>query len=364
MFKFLKGKNYEQSGTGNQQAQVITNHNNHGLSINQTKEMMLDMFNDNFVKLSNKAGEIALQRAEELTNNFLERIQNENSDLVNSFEDPDMLYILLQSQMQFARSGNPELEELLVNLLIDRTKEKDQSLKQMTLNEAVLTLPKLNDSHIYYLTMCFVLTEVFSSIKLNNLEEIRNLIGKVIPPFIGKGDYFEIVDIDQKHLDYIGCIRIKENGEKFPFQKFYSKFFTFIPKSELDDLKPEIKSLLLDFYLEEVEHKDETYYTTKQMNYLDAPREIFLLPNFKIHKHFELISEIELFIEKFIITEKDEDYREILTNIHPSLDDYYRYWLQEDIKFIKLTNVGLTIAHSNFNQLFNEYKPLDYYIFL
>jgi hypothetical protein len=54
-----------------------------------------------------------------------------------------MQYAVFTAQREFARSGDDQLGDILVDILVDRTKEPDRSLLQIVLNESLNVAPKL-----------------------------------------------------------------------------------------------------------------------------------------------------------------------------------------------------------------------------
>ena len=57
--------------------------------------------------------------------------------------DPDMLRTLFAAEEGYACSGEDDLEEALIDLLVDRAGQTERDLKTHVLNQAVATLPKL-----------------------------------------------------------------------------------------------------------------------------------------------------------------------------------------------------------------------------
>jgi hypothetical protein len=60
----------------NLQAQSIVV--NQGISYSDAKDIALDVYKSNFLQLSQDAAQVARERAEEITDNFLDKLKNEN----------------------------------------------------------------------------------------------------------------------------------------------------------------------------------------------------------------------------------------------------------------------------------------------
>lgn len=69
--------------------------------------------------------------------------------------DPDVRYALYEVKKSYARLGNKEMSELLLDLLVKRTLIKEHTFETLVLNVALATVPKLtleqiNILYIYY----------------------------------------------------------------------------------------------------------------------------------------------------------------------------------------------------------------------
>lgn len=127
-----------------------------GVSASEAREIALDVYNSNFLVLSGIAKEVALDRAERLTREFLDRLQSENAQLLSRMQDPDMLSAVFTAQAGYARSGEHDLEAALIDLLVDRAGQQERDLKTLVLNEAIATLPKLTGLQRRTLAACFL----------------------------------------------------------------------------------------------------------------------------------------------------------------------------------------------------------------
>lgn len=167
------------NSTVNQAGGNITN-NYYGIDYRQAKEISLEAFNENIYKLSEKAAAVAAQRAEELMDNFLSKLEEAEKQipgLINKIQDPDIQYAVVNAQKQYARRGEKESLDLLTNLLLDRFKADDGSLKSIVLNECIELMPKLTKLQIVYVTIIFLVkncTLPKYSIFINTVYKIHN----------------------------------------------------------------------------------------------------------------------------------------------------------------------------------------------
>ena len=128
----LKDQNQE-SGDNSTNLQGKTIIINQGLSYADAKEIALDVFKSNFLELSAKAAETAKRRAEELVDNFLNELKQRAPESLNKMEDPGMQYAIFTAQKEYAKTGDKDLSKLLVDILVDRSKQEDRDLKQIVL---------------------------------------------------------------------------------------------------------------------------------------------------------------------------------------------------------------------------------------
>ena len=96
-----------------------------GPSVAEVRALALDVFRANFLELAGQAAEAARARAEEITEKFLKELQQQHKQGLKQAQDPDFQYALYTAQREYARCGDKELGDLLVDLLVDRTKQEN-----------------------------------------------------------------------------------------------------------------------------------------------------------------------------------------------------------------------------------------------
>ncbi|MFF2853501.1 LPO_1073/Vpar_1526 family protein [Peribacillus sp. NPDC058002] len=199
------GSNREiKAGDGSTNIQGQTVHvNNNGLSYTDVKEVANDVFERNFYKLGEEAAELAQKRAEDLVNNYLEKLNIETPNSINNTNDPDIQYAIYNAQKAHARLGDEEISRLLVKVLVDRTKSVDNSLLNIVLNETIEIIPKLTTKQIDTLTFLFLVEDL---ILINDLPGYLDLVKKFTPDYQQDLKFY-------RHLQYTGCLSISV-GEK------------------------------------------------------------------------------------------------------------------------------------------------------
>ena len=205
------------NSTVNQAGGNIIN-NYYGIDYRTAREISLDAFNENIYKLSETAAAVATQRAEELMDNFLsklEEVEKQMPGLINKIQDPDVQYAVINAQKQYARRGEKESLDLLTNLLLDRFKADDGSLKSIVLNECIELMPKLTKFQIVYVTIIFLVkycTLPKYSTFINAIHKIHRSQNIGIEPNLS----------DFEHLIFSGVIAndvTTQNHQKFSYFK-------------------------------------------------------------------------------------------------------------------------------------------------
>ena len=173
----MRGRGQDQSGgPGSTNYQAGRDIVHSGVSASEAREIALDVYKSNFLVLSGIAEQVAADRAERLTREFLDRLERKNASLLSRMQDPDMLSMVFTAQAGFARSGEPDLETALVDLLVDRAGQEERDLKTLVLNGAIETLPKLTSVQRRALALRFL----FGHVGFTDLVAIEEFYAMVI----------------------------------------------------------------------------------------------------------------------------------------------------------------------------------------
>lgn len=190
-----------------------------GLTYGEVKDICNDLFQLNFYQLKADAAAIATKRAEEIVNNFISKLRNlENVDTA-VFKEPDMQYALVNAQIVYAKTGDKEIEDLLVNLLIERVNSNENELSKIILNESLKVIELLTKNHLNILATIFFMRYV----KNNSTNKSQIL------------DHFEVIlqfmkqctnintEIIFDHLSYSKCIT-QTNGFMYPARSVFENY--------------------------------------------------------------------------------------------------------------------------------------------
>lgn len=201
----------------NVQGKDVTIINNSGISYSDAKEIAMDVFKKNFYDLGQSVEEIVNERAEKILEKYLSKINSLNPKLILNTEDPDIRYNTYEVQKDYARRGNEEIANLLVDILSERTKNKEESLKNLVLNEAIQVVSKLTTKQINVLSLIFLIKYVnfTSPISVDYFLLFLRPIKKDIT--INSNDLF------YQHLEFAGCLSVSIGS--LPFKQIIEHQF-------------------------------------------------------------------------------------------------------------------------------------------
>lgn len=348
------GDNQEQNvGTGSVAVQAgndvhITQN---GLSYSEVRDVALDVFRANFFQLAGPAMETAKARAEEITENFLKKLQQENPDGFGKGQDPDFQHALFTVQREYARNGDKDLGDILIDLLVDRSKQEQRDILQIVLNESLSTAPKLTDSHLAVLATIFFFRYTQNQ-GIGNHEMLGENFDKYVLPFSTK---LIKNSACYQHLQFTGC------GTPI--------MGAITIEGILDQTYPGL--FLKGFDHGEVENKAISigHDTRLFMTCLNNPNKLqvrannleILDNNFKTHGISE---DDQVKIRELFETEKmsHDEIREKCVSIRPYMAPVFELWANCEINSFSLSSVGMAIGHANIKRLTGEFASLSIWI--
>jgi hypothetical protein len=189
--------------SGDQSVNVQVDSLNYGLTYQDAKALFLDLFKENFLKLQEEASTIATSRAEEITDSFLNKLATDYPAAIANAKDPDFQMALLLVQREYARSGDRELGDVLVDILVDRSAQSGRSLRQLVLKDALDTAPRLTPAEFAILAVIWWVRQVKCSV--NSPIELYNALRQNLLPF---ADALATNTAEYRHLESCGCLSI------------------------------------------------------------------------------------------------------------------------------------------------------------
>ncbi|MEW7986494.1 MAG: LPO_1073/Vpar_1526 family protein [Candidatus Thiodiazotropha endolucinida] len=334
-----------------------------GASKDEVKQIALQVFETNFYKLTNEAHSIAFQRAEEITNKIIHRLWQKLPSGFNAASDPDFQYILYSAQRDFARTGDRNIGDLLVDLIIERCKSPDRSIRQIICDEALEILPKISQEMINILGIVFFFRHYYGETTIDkssisrypNIEEtsLSKHLNKYVMPFgipIYAGYYL------YKHLETTSCCTFTEQREKSlveiikgRLQGYFQAGFT---QDEIDEtgLSKDMQKRLIIPCLNDTNKLQVNAVSLIQLS----------LKKSELNLTKEDKSAIDFLFENRTLY--DSDIMTKCANSAPYMKNIFELWSQTELGKVNLTSNGIAIGHASLKKHVEDIPDLEYWI--
>ncbi len=322
-----------------------------GPSYSEVEQIAMTVFKANFLELGDKAAERALERAQDFVEAFLKKAAEEGQTKISEAENPDFRYALFSAQKEYARTGDEDLGELLVQLLIDRTKIRSRDLMQIVLNESLTVAPMLTPDQLDTLSLVFLIKRTRSR-GLNSLAALHSYLDRLILPFLPGVSSRESA---YEHLEYARCgaISIDSVQVEEAFRQHYPGLLCKGFSQEeilIVGLAPEAYPHLIvpclhdDALLQVNALDDESIDANCAQLGIDSEK-AKALKSLQIGKVME-----------------PQEVKEYLTGVRPQMERLFEVCDSTSMKHMTLTSVGIAIAHANIKRQAGEVFDLSIWI--
>lgn len=177
---------------------------NHGISYSEARQIAVDVVKQEIIPLQNAALRLVKERIDHVADQIVAEVKARLNDF-SVFGDPDFQYILHSVGVSYARSGDKDIEALLVKLVGERATETARSTKQSILNEAIEIGGRLTGDQLKILASLFLpMCTRHAAIDLKSLGD--HFSGTIAGPL---SDFRED-QIEYTHLDFLRCLSQKE----------------------------------------------------------------------------------------------------------------------------------------------------------
>lgn len=189
--------------------------NNAGLTYNDVKQISNDVFEQNIIKFSQEASVIARLRAEEFSEQLIARLHHSNPEGASAFSDPGLQSALFKAMRHYAGSGDQRAENVLIDLLVERTMLSTRNLDQIVVDESISVIGKISYKQMNLLALMYVTTTC-----LRGFETLGQL-SDFLTVFLKEPSLFESTDREEaldevSHINYAGCTGSMGLGGDFP----------------------------------------------------------------------------------------------------------------------------------------------------
>jgi hypothetical protein len=309
-----------------------------GISIAEVRQLVLDLFKANFAELSDLAMQTAERRAAELVNRFLDQLRDRAPQALAAVEDPDVQYALIAAQRAYARTGDDDLGDVLVDILVDRLAESQRGLRQVVLTESLDVAPKLTASQFAALSATFIVTHTHDP-AVKDLDDLKAFVRRHVVPYV---DDLPVHRSSYQHLEYAGCGGISmgtislENAFAGAYPHLFSKGFTREQLEQSSLRKAEHWSRVDELLVDSPRTEGKLQFESMRPEWVEQATKTLGLPN--THWLSDFIHQHQL---------ADDKIREILVRFDPAIDRLLEIWNGSEIRHLRLTSVGMAIAHAN-----------------
>lgn len=309
---------------------------NQGITYQDAKNIAIDVFKSNYLELSVKAADTARQRAEELVDDFLTEVKKRNPNSLNSMEDPGMQYAIFTAQKEYAKTGDKDLSDMLVDILVDRAAQEERNLKQIVLDESLTIVPKLTLSQLDTLTIIFII-KYSKNPQVGSIPLLKKYLEDYISPFTS------LLSKEQslyQHLEFAGCgsisigsLKIEENFLK-TYKGIFCKGFT---KEQF-----ETSSITFDKYPALIIPclKDNTKFQLAAIDddILEQRAKAVNVEEAEINMLKPLMNNYQM---------NAEETKEVIKQQGEFMNVLFDIWDNSPIKNMTLTSVGIAVATAN-----------------
>jgi hypothetical protein len=322
-----------------------------GVTASEARLIALDVAKVTFYELTGAAKETASVRVEEITDKVIKKLEIEFPEGLQKARDPDFQYALRTVQKEYARNGDEDLGDLLVDLLVDRSKQDQRDILQIVLNESLATAPKLTDTHLAALAVIF-LFKYTQNFRIGNHQLFGDYLDKHLLPFVTK---LSKNHAGYQHLEFSACGSIGLSGgslEGILGTVYQGQFLKGFDQSEITsraisigvDSRFFIPCLNDETKLQVKANSKEGLEKHLDSEGVSSEDKANILALFELGK----MSEAEI--------------REKLITIRPYMAEVCEIWSNSPMQTFTLTSVGMAIGHANIKRLIGEFADLSIWI--
>lgn len=321
-----------------------------GTSAAEVRQIALDMARLTFFELAGAAKETLNARVEEITDKVISKLEREYPEGLRKAIDPDFQYALLTVQKQYGRTGDQELGDLLVELLVDRSKHDQRDILQIVLNESLEVAPKLTVPQLAALAIMFLFRYTKDHGVVSD-EKLTEYFDEYVLPF---SDLLVKNTSTYQHLEFAGCgsVGAGSRGLEHAFLIHYPGLFS--KGFALSEAESVLHLLGKDFLMVCV--NDATKFQIKCLD--DAQLNLII-------EHTKAVGEQENLI-RTLYSKNRMDVKEVrkkCVGLRPYMENVFSCWEDSYMESFNLTSVGMAIGHANIKQAIGrEFADLSIWI--
>lgn len=283
-----------------------------------------------------EASAVAEERFKKIVEKAVEAILEKNPRLLSAFCEPAIQVALYDTYKKYIESGDDELGDNLIVLLIERLNEHERNTKQFLIDDARNILPKLSRANLAFLAL-YVFSQI--NIPFNYCKEYEELLAKLK---ILTSEIVKITTLDIAYLKQSGCtmsIPMMQTSKSIAeclldtYEYYFSKGITL---DMLNTIYP-------------VHNIDDT----KMLSLLDFRNKGYVLLRFSSKKRVDDFfrendyPEYQRFVEDIISTQRKptlDEVKKFHIDIDSNWKDVFDLWEKPNVRSISIMPVGLYIG--------------------
>ena len=157
------------------------------------------IFLDNFPRLQKIAEETAQRRIDELSSEILKMLEKQENKNYGAFSDPDIQFILWNTERDYARFGKREMLEILASLISNRVNKNEDYYMKTIIDRALEIVNYLTPQLLDYLSVLFILKQVHLG-SVNTIDSLQRELQYM------EGIFFPSGIESTSLLNALGCI--------------------------------------------------------------------------------------------------------------------------------------------------------------
>ena len=300
--------------------------------------------------LTGLARQLFTERLDEFEQRIVERFSNAEKASIQSFADPDFNVVAQEAAKNYARSGDEDLQTMLIELLSSRSRIGSRTRAQLTLNRAIQIAPELTRSDVIIIT--FIFLGLYARIATFTIEGVAKHLNLLHEKFVT-----ELSDETSStgYLASCGCATPNAFGLNFETVIYSNYGLILSPEFTEQDLIGSIIAEEDQHLISKLQIRPTPDGKLKFGYFAESD-----LPDFKrIGFSERSINGINGILKAVpTATELMSKFAEQV----PMLSDIVAKWTQVGASEILLTAPGLALGHANFCKLTGENPPLSIWV--
>lgn len=175
---------------------------NNGLTPDDAAALALALIRPELERFRGEAVQIVEKRATEFVNEaLLPKMLELYPAGIATFADPDIQYAVTAAQRTYGRTGDRDVADVLVDILIDRTKQTQRDVLQIALTESLDVAARLTADQFAVLSLVWLLGYTMNN-ALGSRDALHSYFDTFYAPLI---PVVKTTPATFQHLEYAGC---------------------------------------------------------------------------------------------------------------------------------------------------------------